>query len=200
MCLLFESIKIKDGFVYHLDLHQRRMDRSIEEIFKAPNKLKISDILDEVEIPKNGLFKARVVYGERLKSVEIIPYKQRKIKSLRVVQCNEIEYQFKYADRKLINELVSNNSDVDDIIILRNGLITDSSYSNLIFWNGVEWHTPSSPLLNGIQRNFLLAKNKIKSTKISLESLSKYQKIGLINAMMDIDEMPIIRMDKIQIA
>ncbi len=200
MCLLFESIKIKDGIPFHLDLHQKRMDRSVRNFFGVGNKIQILDVLNQQALPKKGLFKCRIVYGKEINEILILPYKQKKIKSLRIVKCDEIEYEYKYADRQLLNKLLLENSDVDEIIIVKNGLITDTSYSNLVFWNGYEWHTPSSALLKGIQREFLIAENMIKPIEIRLSDLRKYQKVGLINAMMDMDEMPIIEIDKIQIA
>lgn len=199
MCQLFESIKIKDGKAFHVDLHQNRMDRSIREIFGVSNKLNISSILKEQQIPQQGLFKCRIVYDKELIAVEILPYTKKKINTLRIVRCDELEYQHKYSNREVLNSLVKQNSDVDEIIILKNELITDSTYSNLVFWNGAQWHTPEKPLLKGIQREFLISEKKISSTEIRIQDLKNYTKVGLINAMMNLEEMPVIEISKIDL-
>ncbi len=192
MCRLFESIKIKDGKALHVDLHQNRMDRSVKEVFGIKNKIKISEILGDKKISSEGLFKCRLSYAKEIFDFQIIPYQRRKINSLKLVQCDEIEYNYKYSNRDKLNELLVENKDADEIIIVKNEFITDSSYSNLVFWNGEYWHTPSTPLLKGTQREYLITINKIKPTEIRINDLINYQKVGLINAMMDFEDMPIV--------
>ena len=199
MCQLFESIKIKNGVAFHLDLHQRRMDRSISEIYGTPNKIEIATILKQQKIPVSGLFKCRIVYDQEIKDVQLIPYRKKEIHSLRVVLADHINYHHKYTDRKMFGNLLEQHSDVDDVILLKDGFITDSSYSNLVFWNGDHWHTPSMPLLQGIQREFLLNQKRIIAVNIRLGDLRNYQKVGFINAMMDLDDMPIIETKNIKI-
>ena len=192
MCQLFESIKVKDGKAFHVDLHQNRMNRSVKEIFKIVNSINIANSLNDTKLPQKGLFKCRIVYDEVLRSIEFVPYKQKSIHSLSLVKADDLEYNFKYSDRKKLNELIVQNSGVDEIIILKNGFITDSSYSNLVFWNGEEWYTSDRPLFKGIQREFLISQKMIKETEIRLIDLKKYKKVGLINAMMDFEDMPVI--------
>lgn len=197
MCQLFESIKIKDGRAFHVDLHQNRMDRSVNGIFKTANSINITSVLYHEDLPQKGLFKCRIVYDEVVRSIEFIPYKQKNIQSLEIVKADDLEYDFKFVDRKKFNDLIVENSGVDEIIILKNGNITDSSYSNLVFWNGAAWHTPDKPLFKGIQREFLISQNIIKEVEIRLSDLKKYKKVGLINAMMDFEDMPVVEMAKV---
>jgi 4-amino-4-deoxychorismate lyase len=199
MCQLFESIKIKDGIVFHLDLHQQRMDCSVKAVFGIENNIKISEILSDKKIPSKGLFKCRLSYNEEIQDFQILPYQQKMINSLKLVKCDEIKYNYKYSNRDKLNELLVENKDADEIIIVKNGFITDSSYSNLVFWNGETWHTPSTPLLKGIQREYLISQNKIKAVEIRVQDLEKYQKVGLINDMMDLEDMPIIETKNIKI-
>ncbi len=72
-----------------------------------------------------------------------------------------------------------------DILIVKNGLITDTSYSNIILYDGKEWFAPKSFILNGVKRQFLLNTGKIKEIKIALEDLKNFEKISLINAMLE---------------
>ncbi|PKP20562.1 MAG: chorismate-binding protein [Bacteroidetes bacterium HGW-Bacteroidetes-21] len=197
MCQLFESIKIKDGRAFHVDLHQNRMDRSVKGIFKTTNSINIASVLSHEDLPRTGLFKCRIVYDEVLRSIEFIPYKQKNIQSLGIVKADDLEYDFKFVDRKKFHDLTVENSGVDEIIILKNGSISDSSYSNLVFWNGAAWHTPDKPLFKGIQREFLISRNIIKEARICLPDLRKYKKVGFINAMMDFEDMPVVEMAKV---
>lgn len=197
MCQLFESIKIKDGKAFHVELHQKRMDRSVKEIFKTINSINLAGVLKAQEIPQCGLFKCRIVYDEILRSVEFVPYTQKSIRTLGLVNADDLEYDFKFSDRKRFNDLISENLNVDEIFILKNGFVTDSSYTNLVFWNGEEWHTPDRPLLKGIQREYLLSQKVIKEIEIRSTDLKKYQKVGLINAMMDFEDMPVIAIENV---
>ena len=81
------------------------------------------------------------------------------------------------------NELFAKKGSCDDVIIVRNGLITDSSYANLIFFDGREWITPKVPLLEGTCRARLLASGKIKTGNIGIKELSAFKGFKLINAM-----------------
>ena len=72
----------------------------------------------------------------------------------------------KLRQRGKLNELFAKKGSCDDVIIVRNGLITDSSYANLIFFDGREWITPKVPLLEGTCRARLLASGKIKTGNI----------------------------------
>lgn len=192
MCPLFESIKIKDGKAFHLNLHQQRMDRSVKQVLGIKNKIKILEILSQRNIPPSGLFKCRISYTDKIIDFKILPYQQKFIKTLKLVECNDIQYPLKFSDREYLNDLLDRKGDADEIIIVKNDLITDSSYSNLVLWNGEDWHTPSTPLLQGTKREYLISKNKIKVVKIGVKDLKKYQKVGLINAMMDLEDMPVI--------
>lgn len=197
MCRFIESIKIINGEAKLLDLHQKRMHQSVLTKFnlKAPD---LRLILNTVEIPSNGIFKCRIIYDSIIRKLEFIPYKKREIESLKVVIDNDINYVFKFENRDKLNKLFSKRKNCDDIIIVKNNQITDSSYSNLVFFDGINWLTPVNPLLNGIQRQFLLSKKLIFETKITVKNIKYYQKIGLINAMLDLESMPVISIENVK--
>ncbi len=128
---------------------------------------------------------------------EFIPHEYRPVKSLKLVENNEIDYHFKYSDREKLNLLFELRGNCDDILIVKNGLITDSFVANVVLFDGLSWWTPDTPLLPGTQRSRLLQQKKIGKCRITPADLSKYQKIGLINAMQDLEEMPVIVINKI---
>ena len=85
----------------------------------------------------------------------------------------------------MLNQLLNPEQENEEIIIVKDGLVTDSSYSNLVFRQGNVWYTPSTYLLNGVKRQRLLQQEFIFEREIRPEDLDKYSKVSLINAMLD---------------
>jgi 4-amino-4-deoxychorismate lyase len=77
--------------------------------------------------------------------------------------------------------------DCDDILIVKKGNITDSSYSNIVFRRGKNWYTPWSALLKGTMRQNLIDNNKIFQEQIELEDIESFKSFKLINAMLEFD-------------
>ncbi len=137
-------------------------------------------------------YKARVVYGENgVETVEYAPYSMRNISSLKVVEDNTIAYDYKSTDRSSLNTLVEKKGSSDDIIIVKYGLLTDTSFTNLAIFDGKHWTTPIHPLLPGTKRAALLDKGIIHEADITLEDLRKANKVSLFNAMIEFGEMEI---------
>lgn len=197
MSPLLESLKLKDGIIQNLNYHQDRMNRSMEELFPTIQKI---DLAKEIQIPENcksGIFKIRVLYGQTVEKIEIEPYVYRTIKSLRVIHYESIDYHLKYTDRQILQELFAKRGDCDDIIIVKKGLVTDSFAANLLFFDGEKWFTPKTPLLKGTKRQFLINNGIIFEIEIREENIRSYQKVGLINAMIDFEEMPEVPVEKV---
>ena len=87
-----------------------------------------------------------------------------------------------------MKELKKGLKENEDIIIVKNGFVTDSSFSNLIFFDGKEWYTPSTPLLKGTTRARLLNEKKITERVIKIEDIKNYKSISLINAFNEIGD------------
>jgi 4-amino-4-deoxychorismate lyase len=82
-------------------------------------------------------------------------------------------------------KLLGLRADCDDIIIIKDGYVTDTSFSNLVFSEGEQLFTPSSFLLNGTKRQQLLRDGKIKEKEIKMADINKYSNVFLINSMAD---------------
>lgn len=182
-----ESICFKDGHYLNLDFHNERWTRTHQFFFKNTPHI-ISEILPDIH--DEGTIKVRVVYDQASHEVSYLPYQKKNIQSLKVVETEAFDYSFKFEDRKTITEL-KNSSATDEIIISINGMVKDSTYSNLVFWDGSEWSTPADPLLEGVRRAQLLAEGKVKSASIALSDLPSFEKVSLINAMLDLGEMEV---------
>ncbi len=188
MCRFIESIKVANRHFFNLPYHQARMDLSRLRAYGQVGKIDLKKHLKIPESPGLETYKCRIVYGKDIEVIEFIKYQTRSIKTLKLIEDNEIDYTFKYADRENINQLFEQRGHCDDILIIKNNLITDTSYCNIVFFDGQSWVTPELPLLKGTKRQQLLDESKIGEAKITVEDVGSFQKFMLINAMLDFDE------------
>lgn len=131
---------------------------------------------------QRGLFKCRVSYGQTVGPVTLQPYRPRPIKQLKPIAVN-LDYSIKAEDRSGINQAYSLRGEADDIIMVRNGLITDTSYHNIVIKTNTGLYTPNEPMLAGTMRTRLLDKGIIKTRDLYLADLVTCQEIYLINAL-----------------
>lgn len=185
---LFESIKVVDGEIFHIDWHQKRFLKSYKALY---NKTPLSELICHIKVPlkyKTGVFKLKISYNEYCKKIEFTPYSISKINAVQVIIDNSINYEFKYSDRNKLIEAHKQKGACDDILIIKEGMVTDSSYSNIVFYNGHKWITPSSPLLKGTARERLLEEGVIDEQPIKLEDIPLFKSFKLINALRDFNE------------
>ncbi|SDE50471.1 aminotransferase class IV [Riemerella columbipharyngis] len=196
MSRFIESIKAQDRQIYLLDLHQERIDRTFFEK-TGKRSFSLENILSNIEIPDFGKYKMRVVYDLRSSiKVELIPYQPAIAENFELMENSGIDYHLKYENRTIFSEM-KQASKAQEIIILKGNKITDSSYSNIIFFDGSQWFTPKTYLLNGVQRQRLIAQNKITEADISLRHILDFSHFKLINAMNDLEEAVPYPIDKI---
>jgi len=151
---------------------------------KEPNPLLQASTL-EVSL---GLFKCRIIYSKQIEKIEFIPYQLPNITSLKIVIDNEIDYSHKYLNRNQLEKYYWQKGNCDDILIVKNGLVTDTSFANILFYNGIEWLTPANPLLKGTQRQFLLETEQITTAEIRPSDLKYFKKARLVNAMIRFED------------
>ncbi len=187
MYRFIESIKVESKKVHLLDFHQARVNRTLSA-HGVSERFSLEEVFEALKHQEEGLFKMRVVYDLSLSySVQMIPYAFKEIERFQLVKNDEIEYSFKKENRASLEEM-KNKAQAEEIIIVKNNQITDTSYSNLIFLKNDVWYTPNSCLLNGVQRQSLLSQNKIQETEITLENVCEFSHFKLINALNDFDE------------
>jgi len=185
MCRLIETICLKDRQLLHPEWHEKRLNDTRKELFGITASLKLQDFITLPSSLQDGVYKCRILYGEQIESVEFQPYSPRLLRSLQLVECGELDYRFKYEDRGAIDRLSVLRGNADDILLVRDGLITDTSFSNIVFFDGKSWVTPDSCLLNGTQRQRLLFEGVIEEVSITVSDLKKYSYAKPINAMLD---------------
>ena len=183
---LLETIRFENGVFNNTEYHFRRVRQSANDCFNEPLQFNPEQVLYKAQKSfeeKKGLFKFRLLYDALQHQWEFISYQLPKIKSLKLIIDNQIEYSHKYSDRVKLNQLRKQRGDNDDILIIKNGEVTDTSFANIIFYDGQRWLTPKHPLLPGTQRAYLLETGTIFEAIITPGDVSKFQKIRIINAM-----------------
>ncbi len=196
MSQFIESIKIEDQEIFLLELHQKRVNATFAH-FGKEGSIDIAKIFKDLEHDENGLYKLKITYDlNKNFRTQLIPYAISEIVDFQLIENNVYDYSFKFEDRKELEKMIS-KAKASEIIIVKNNHITDTSYSNLLFLKGKEWFTPSTYLLNGVQRTHLLKNKKIKEAEITLQNITEFSHFQLINAMNDFDDMFIYPISKI---
>jgi len=187
MSLLVESIKLLDGQFCNLFHHEQRMNRSLKMLCGVQANVNLEEFLKSLEVPVTGLRKCRIVYDDVSMDTEVLAYEIKPIKSLRIIENDRVSYEFKYADRRSINRLFDLRRNCDDILIVKGGLVTDTSFANIVFKKGKKWYTPWAPLLKGTMRSKLLETNRIHEDEIRLKDIYNFESFKLINAMLEFE-------------
>jgi 4-amino-4-deoxychorismate lyase len=181
--LLLETIKFVHGKAVNLVWHQWRCNYSRWLLWQELIPLDLSVVTKKA--PNTGIYRCRILYSQqKIEQVEFIAYQPKIYKSFKLVTADTIEYQLKYADRSELIALQTQQQDADDIIIIKNGLVTDSSIANLAFWNGKNWLTPRWPLLTGTTRERLLWQNKLQLADIAAHEINKFEQMAVLNALL----------------
>lgn len=189
MSLLVETIRSENGKLLNISFHNERMSRSLFELLGLITEADLENIITVPPFALQGLFKCRVVYDDKSSEVEFVPYKIRKVNSLKLVFDNNINYPYKYTDRLELHKLTELKGECDDILTIKNSMVTDSSYANVIFKDlDGNWVTPSTYLLAGTMRSSLLKQGLISETMISYKDIVKYSEVRLINAMIGMED------------
>jgi 4-amino-4-deoxychorismate lyase len=194
MSPLFESIACLDGQLQNLSFHQTRMNRSRAMVLKHSESINLN-----LEIPqeaKEGLWKCRVAYGNKIDKVDFSKYIPAHAKTFKLVKA-EIAYPHKFEDRQALNALFELRGIADDIIIVVDDLVTDTSYGNLIFSDGQNWVTPRQPLLEGTMRASLLATGQISVREVTVNDLEQFSRFMMINALNPFDEQRALSIENI---
>ncbi len=197
MCRLVESLKIENKCLCNVKYHNERMNKARREAFGSIYDI---DLAEAIKIPEeltNGVYKCRVLYTDTIEAIEFTAYIPRVVKSLKLVDGGNIDYHLKYEDRSALTTLVAQKAGADEIIIVKDGCLTDTSYSNIAFFDGTDWYTPDTYLLNGTKRQELLANGILKEKRITPSDLSKYTEAKMINAMLDFQDTPSINISNI---
>lgn len=195
MYRLFETIRIADGEPQNTGLHEKRLNSSRRKLFGSTDEISLDG---HIRVPLDcltGVYRCRVIYEESIISTGFIPYRPAAVSTLKVVHADDIDYSLKYLDRSCLTCLIDRGV-ADDVLIVKNGFMTDTSYANIVFTDGRQWFTPDTPLLHGTMREKLLREGAIKEEGITVADLGRFTHFRLINAMLLFDA-PLLPVDNI---
>ncbi|KLD98971.1 aminotransferase class IV family protein [Aliarcobacter butzleri] len=176
----FETIKCEDFEVFNLDYHQKRVANTIGL------NINLQEYINPIS---EELLRCKLIYDENgVVDVLYFPYKKREIKSFKIIFDNEIEYSKKYLNRVKLDELYEKRDDCDEVIIIKNEIVTDTTIANIAIFYKNSWITSKNCLLGGTTRARLLEEKKLLEKDITLDMLKNASKVALMNAMIGFDE------------
>lgn len=189
MCQFIETMCVEQGRIINLDYHLERI-KNTRKHFWNTEKTVSTDQLSALAASQDSKAKLRFTYDkENIYDLSCTPYNTRKIERLKLLESNDIEYRYKSVDRSEINLLKAQTEPTDEIIIVKQNNLTDTSYTNIALFDGSQWITPSTPLLKGTRRAQLLDTGRLIEREVLATDLKSFQSISLINAMMDLEEL-----------
>ena len=188
MCRFIETICLEAGKARHLSRHDFRMNATRKKFFGNVPDVQLKDYIVPLQTD-GGRIRCRVTYAQDILDIEYFPYRIRPVHTLKLIEGSTTDYRYKYADRSALDALFAQRGKADDILIVRNGLLTDTSIANIALWDGLHWYTPAHPLLKGTHRARLLYEGILTERDIPVEEIKQYQKICLFNAMLHFGEM-----------
>ncbi|MCG3685080.1 aminotransferase class IV family protein [Aliarcobacter butzleri] len=176
----FETIKCEDFEVFNLNYHQKRVANTIGL------NINLQEYINPIS---EELLRCKLIYDENgVVDVLYFPYKKREIKSFKIIFDNEIEYSKKYLNRAKLDELYEKKNDCDEVIIIKNEIVTDTTIANIAIFYENSWITSKNCLLGGTTRARLLEEKKLFEKDITLDMLKNASKVALMNAMIGFDE------------
>ncbi len=192
----FETIRYCNAMAANLLFHQQRVERTfVRNGVETGFNLMLIDFKMEAEkngAVNEGVYKCKIAYDLKGNyAISFDPYQIRSIKTFTLVDIGNNDYSFKYTDRTWINKALESVS-TDEIIFIKEGILKDGSYTNIVLFDGNDWVTPKNPLLLGTKRALLLSEKKIIEKDIRVEQLKEFKSLKLINAMMLWEESPTI--------
>lgn len=188
--LCFETICVKNRQLINLPYHEARLNKTRRALYSLGEVWKLSELITIPDFVTEAPHKCRLAYAENVDHIKWEPYQSRSIRTIKKVYDNEIDYAYKYNDRARLNFLYEQRGNADEILIVKNGMISDTNFCNVAFLKNGQWYTPNTPLLPGTQRAFLLDSGMIAEAKISEKEINNFSHIKLFNAMVNWENAP----------
>lgn len=186
----FETIRIEDGIVSNLEYHNIRLNHTRASLFGSRDQIDLADYLGDV--PSRGLIKAKIIYNDYILDITYTPYTPKQITHFKPLDTT-IDYHYKYTDRTQLNLLTKNLDASTEIILIKHGLVTDTSIANIAIRQDTTWYTPKSPLLDGTTRARLLDDGFLTPRDITITDVLDADEFALMNAMIGFHTMPFQR-------
>ena len=198
MCLFIETICYEHGRFQRIDLHNERFNRTRQQFFGLQTPLQLELFLSVPADLMDKTVKCTITYGTDIISIDYTLYQIRPINSLQMVVDDTIDYAYKFADRSKLNSLFNLRNQSDDIMIIKNGFITDTSYANIVLKKEGKWYSPSNSLLKGTRIDRYIREGIVTPALLRSSDLPLYSEARIVNAMISIENSPIIPIENIK--
>jgi 4-amino-4-deoxychorismate lyase len=177
-----ETIWIRNHRVQNLGYHQARYEHTCKQYYGCAPSFKLSKCIDRNAIDSSDV-KCRFIYDHQSYKVSYEVYQRSIIHSLQTIENKDISYPFKTLARPALDDLYGQRGKCDEIVITKNGNVTDAYYYSLVFENDKGFYVPKDALLPSTRRQALIDNNIVKEIRIHTSELKKYTHIHLINAL-----------------
>lgn len=184
---LFETVCIKNGTILNGTYHESRFMHSYQHHFHNAPDFSIFDTVHLTELHPKKTYKLKIMYGKQDAVWTVSEYHNTIPTTLKVVMDDHIAYGLKFLDRASLESLFDQRASFDDVLIIKNNLVTDASYANILFKKGTEISTPKTPLLRGTCRARSIVEHTIVEKDIPVLEIPRFTHFQLINAMNDYD-------------
>lgn len=184
---MFETIQLQNRRLHNLAYHNRRVEQSKKALLGIDEKIDLAELIQIPDWVGEGIYRCRVSYKEEIEKIEFFVYHYKHPRVIELVEDTSLVYPYKFEDRSRFQDVLAQNPNADDVLITHNNHITDATFANIAFFDGKNWLTPSTPLLNGTKRQALLAGQVLIETPIQIADLGRFKQLSLINAMRDLN-------------
>jgi len=172
----FETIQIKDFKPLHVSFHNERFWLTCKEYLQVDCKIDLSSLIN----PPTANCRCKIAYDGVDFGVEYAPIPQnRKFERFCIVQAPR-DYPYKFTNREWLDAL---REGYDDAILVRDGLLLDSTIANIALKIDGKWFTPQVPLLPGTTRARLIKEGKLTPVPLHVKDLAKAQKVAIMNVL-----------------
>ncbi|MEI6091451.1 MAG: aminotransferase class IV [bacterium] len=186
---LFEAICLKNGELLNAFYHNKRILTALKAVYMSSKKYKIDEIIKIPSELNEGTYKCRFMYSDAKYAYEFLPYLPMDVNFIKMETHNNIEYKHKFTERKEL-DVLREDTKYDDVLIVKRGLITDTTRANIVFNMDNKWVTPDKPMLRGTQREKLLEEGTITKMEIKESDLHRFKSFKVINAMCPFETQP----------
>jgi 4-amino-4-deoxychorismate lyase len=187
--LCIETICVENRQLKNVSYHELRLRKTRYDLWGFTDSWKLTDLTIPAWVTDDR-HKLRIAYGKEIEDIRWELYVPRTIRSLKIVYDDRADYAYKYSDRSKLNALFDQRGESDEILIIKNGMVSDSLFCNVAFYDGKKWLTPDTNLLPGTQRAYLLDTGVIEEATIAEKQIREFSHIRLFNALIDWERAP----------
>lgn len=186
MLPFLETIALSEGQYLNLSYHEKRFRSTLRHFYDLYPTQTLSEILPDPP-KKEAFFRCRLTYDLNQYQIEFIRYEFKEIKSLQCLIDDTIEYTYKRTDRTHLDTILAKKGSCDEVLIIKDGFITDLSVANILFKEGHRIVTPIKPLLLGTALCRMIDEGIVYPTEIKIDDLKRYSGWQPINALRSFD-------------